>query len=507
MNQLVGQNATLTRRSALKYALVASAAASLPITAPPATAFAHATATPDAATPGASSPLDAIIPDLESFVTGRMADLGVPGVAVGIVAGDAEYTAGFGVTNLDHPLPVDAETLFQIGSTTKTFTGTALMRLVEQGMINLEAPVRTYLPDFRVADDAVSADVLVKHLVTHTAGWYGDDFTDPGDGDDALAQYVADMADLPQIAPLGEYFSYNNAAVSVAGRVIEVVTGQPYETAVRELVLDPLGLEHSYFFADEVMTQAFAVGHTASPDDPDGPPLVVPEWALPRSVAPAGGIISSVRDQLRYARFHLGDGVVTGEEVLSPASLAAMQTAHGPGGSLGVYLLDGVGISWLLTTIDGERAAMHGGSTNGQQSSFLMLPDQDFAITVLTNADMGAVVAEETVLWVLGHLYGLSLPEPAPFEVAPADLAEYAGEYTFGEGLLLTVNEEAGALSLLVTQNGEPIPDGAGALVMVAPDRAVFDMAGVPFLTDFVRDDAGAVAWARFSGRMAPRTP
>ncbi|MFT4037291.1 MAG: serine hydrolase domain-containing protein [Thermomicrobiales bacterium] len=503
MPSTVAQEPTLSRRAALKSALVASAAAALPALARPAAAFAQAT--PVSATPGADAALDAIIPELEAFVTGRMAELGVPGVAVGIVAGNAEYAAGFGVTNIDHPLPVDAKTLFQIGSTTKTFTGTALMRLVEQGKVELDAPVRTYLPDFRVADAETSEEVLVKHLVTHTAGWYGDDFTDPGDGDDALAQYVAEMADLPQIAPVGEFFSYNNAAVSTAGRVIEVVTGKPYEEAVRELVLEPLGLEHSYFFADEVMTQAFAVGHTASPDDPDGPPQVVPVWALPRSVAPAGGIISSVEDQVRYARFHLGDGTVEGETVLSPESLAAMQTAHGPGGSLGVYLLDGVGVTWLLTSIDGERAAMHGGSTNGQQSSFLMLPDRDFAITVLTNADMGAVVAEETVLWVLDHLYGLSLPEPAPFKAPAADLAAYAGAYTFGDGLLLTVAEADGALSLSVTQNGEPIPDGAGALTMVAPDRAVFDMAGVPFLTDFVRDDAGEVAWVRFSGRMAPR--
>ena len=78
---------------------------------------------------------------------------------------------------------------------------------------------------FRVADEEVSAAVRVRHLLTHTAGWFGDDFTDPGDGDDALAEYVAAMASLPQIAPLGDYFSYNNAAFSVAGRVIEVVTG------------------------------------------------------------------------------------------------------------------------------------------------------------------------------------------------------------------------------------------------------------------------------------------
>ena len=116
---------------------------------------------------------------------------------------------------------------------------------------------------------------------------------------------------------------------------------------------------------------------------------------------PAGGVISSVADQLRYARFHLGNGTVDGTQVLSAASLAAMKAPHGPGGSLGPYVLDGVGVSWLLTTVAGERVVMHGGSTNGQQSSFLLLPDRDFAITVLTNSESGAILAEEAALWAL----------------------------------------------------------------------------------------------------------
>ena len=103
------------------------------------------------ATPAAGGDPDALFAELDAYLTQRMAELKVPGVAVGVIAGDREHTAGFGVTNLDHPLPVDADTLFQIGSTTKTFTATAIMRLVEQDKLDLEAAVRTYLPDFRVA--------------------------------------------------------------------------------------------------------------------------------------------------------------------------------------------------------------------------------------------------------------------------------------------------------------------------------------------------------------------
>jgi CubicO group peptidase (beta-lactamase class C family) len=489
----------VTRRSLLVSALAASAAATLPALGETRKVSAQAAGTP---VPGAG--LDAITSDLDAFVAKRMAELQVPGVAVGIVAGNDEYAAGFGVTNLDHPNPVDTETLFQIGSTTKTVTGTALMRLVEEGKVDLESPVREYLPDFRVADASVSEEVLVRHLVTHSPGWSGDDFTDTGRGDDALARYVDEMSDLPQIAPLGDFFSYNNAGFSLLGRIIEVVTHQTYEDAVQELVLTPLGLEHSYFFPEQAMTQAFAVGHAPPPDDPEGAPQVVPDWAFPRAINPAGGITSSVTDQLRYARFHLGTGPAA-TDMLSAASITAMQTPHGPGGSLGLYQLDGVGVSWMLSTLGGERVVMHGGSTNGQQSAFLLLPDVGFGMTVLTNADAGAVLAEETLLWVLDRLYGLTLPERTPIKVSPDEAAAYAGNYASDTGVNLEVTEQDGELSLNVTVNGEPLPDGSGPLVMVEPDRAVFDFAGMPFLTDFVRDDTGAVSWIRFSGRLSPR--
>src|SRR2546430_623690 len=120
-------------------------------------------------------------------VEAAMTHFQVPGVALGLWHDGQEHMAGFGVTNVNHPLPVDADTLFQIGSTTKTVTATAAMRLVERGVLDLDAPVRTYLPDLRLADDDVAARVTLRHLFTHTAGWEGDVFDDTGAGDDAPA--------------------------------------------------------------------------------------------------------------------------------------------------------------------------------------------------------------------------------------------------------------------------------------------------------------------------------
>lgn len=125
--------------------------------------------------------------DLDAKIDAGMKAHAIPGVAVAIWAGGEECVKGYGVTNLDHPTPVDGDTAFRIGSTTKTFTGTVMMRLVEQGAVDLDAPVRRYLPEFAVADAVGSATVTVRHLLNHTPGWLGDDVQDFGRGDDALA--------------------------------------------------------------------------------------------------------------------------------------------------------------------------------------------------------------------------------------------------------------------------------------------------------------------------------
>src|SRR5438045_8953495 len=127
----------------------------------------------------------------------------VPGVAIGILHDGDEDIAAYGVTNLEHPLPVDADTLFQIASITKTITATVVMRLVERGALDLDSPIRRYLPEFKLRDEDVAKRATLRPLVTHTGGWLGDCFAAFGKGDDALARYVAAMAPLQQPTPLG----------------------------------------------------------------------------------------------------------------------------------------------------------------------------------------------------------------------------------------------------------------------------------------------------------------
>jgi len=443
---------------------------------------------------------------LDAQVTAALERYHVPGVAVGVIHEGRDYTAGFGVTNVNHPLEVTPDTLFQVGSTTKTVTATATMRLLERGLLDLDVPLRAYLPELRLADEEVAARVTLRHLFTHAAGWEGDYFDDTGAGDDALAIIVSRMVDLKQLAPLGAVFSYNNAGFYLAGRVIERITGQTYETAIQDLVLDPLGMARSYFFAQDVITDRVAVGHRVEEDRP----VVQREWALARAAHPAGGLISSVEDQLRYAHFHLGDGTAAdGTRVLSPASMALMQSPLAPAGPS----VDALGVSWMLRDVAGTRLVQHGGTTNGQLSAFVMAPARGFAITVLTNADRGGQLHHDITTWALRHYLGVVEPEPARLD-APADsLAAFAGRYSArGSDLDLTLDDE-GLILHVTPRGGFPRKDSPARpapppmrVAVIGEDRVV--VVEEPFQgqqAEFLRRPDGGIAWLRLGLRAYAR--
>ncbi|MEU4561535.1 serine hydrolase domain-containing protein [Actinoplanes sp. NPDC023936] len=443
--------------------------------------------------------------ELEDKIREAMELYAVPGVAFGLRYRGREYVRGFGVTSLTDPSPVDGDTtVFRVASTTKTFTGTAAMRLVERGRLGLDRRVRDYLPGFRTSDPAASARVTVRHMLNHSAGWLGDYFLDTGSDDAALARYVDEMHRVPQLTPPGALFSYNNAALSVGGRLIEVATGSTYEQAVQELLLDPLGLRRSGFDITRIPGARMAVPHVF---DEAGNIVAQPErWALPRSLHPAGGLISSARDQLRWARFHLGDG----GRLLSRRSLHAMRSNPGPGGTLFVEL-DGVGVTWMLRpTAEGPTVVQHGGDWDGQHSGFLMVPERDFALTVLTNSDTGPVLLDDLFVgdWALSRFAGV---HNLPAVVRPvADLSAYEGQYTLqqigfdGElvSLVLEIVADAGQLSVRIDGSEEM------RLGFYRRDYAVVHLPdGTPSTqrVSFVRGRDGAVDWFRFGGRLLRR--
>jgi CubicO group peptidase (beta-lactamase class C family) len=322
---------------------------------------------------------------------------------------------------------------------------------VEAGNVDLDAPVRTYVPELRLRDEHVAETVTVLQLLNHTAGWEGDDFTDTGDGDDALARYVDHMAELDQVTPPGYVVSYNNASLSLAGRIIEKVTGNVYEKAMRELVLEPVGLADTLYFPNDVMTRRFAVGHRR---EKDGSIKVLRPWAMARSGNPMGGLSATAPDQVRWARFHLDAGQIhDGTQLFSSELICRMQepTAHSPGSDLG----DAVGISWLLSEIGGTKVVAHGGSMNGQYAGFAMVPSHRFAIISLTNAEPNGPLFNRRIRdWALESYLGLVEADPVPVPRTADDLATYAGRYA-NASALVDVTVDGDHLSLTVAPTPE----------------------------------------------------
>ena len=432
-------------------------------------------------------------------------ELKVPGVSLGISYKGEWFTTGAGVTNSDHPLEVTNETLFQIGSITKTFTATAMMRLVEEGKLDLSAPVRQYLPDFKVADEDVSANVKVQHLLTHSAGWVGDVFSDTGDNDDALALYVEQMAGLEQLAPPDLVFSYNNSAFCTAGRVIEAVTGKRYEDALKELIFEPLGLTHAFFFPKDVMTYRFAVGHRI--DEEQGAVVQRP-WPIPRSSNPAGGIACHVKDLLRYGEFHLGDGTAGDAQLLSAESLKKMHTPHFPISDIA----GSMGLSWFVRDIGGAMTFEHGGGTLGQISQLTIVPEHDFVFAAVTNAGPGGQLIQRVQDAVLKECFGLEDPEPEAIEMSEEELQSYTARYTRPIMDTDVVLEDGKLQMQLIYKGGIPSEEPPPApppfeLVPYAKDQMMVpDGPYKGMKVEFIRDDADEIIFLRAGARVNRRT-
>ncbi len=420
----------------------------------------------------------------------------VPGIAIGILDADGERTWSFGVTNVEHPLPVTADTVFEIASVTKTMTATVAARLAAEGRLDLDAPLRRYLPDFRVADADVSARVTVRDLFTHTAGWFGEYLEPTGYGEDAIAEAVAGMATVEQVSPAG-VFSYNNVSLTVAGRVIEVVTGRPYAQAVRELLFVPLGMARSAFDAADVLYERLAAGHTVR----DGKPAVVrTPFGEGRNADPAGGVRSTVSDLLRYARSHLGDGTAAaGARLLPAAALAAMREPRVPMGPIGH-----VGLAWFIDDRGDTRLVAHGGATVAHMSQLVLVPQRGVAFVILTNGANGSALYAELQEWLFTEWLGLpGRTIPAPLTQQP-DLRPYAGRY-WAPLSDVELAPENGGLVIRLTWKGSvaerPVPRPV-RLAFTGPDT-VISTAGsdAPPAGDFLRDPNGSISYFRWGSR------
>ena len=431
-------------------------------------------------------------------IVSEMKRLQVPGVAIGIWHKGKEYAESFGVTSVEHPLPVTPDTLFQTGSISKTFTGTILMQLAEQGKVDLDIPVRRYIKNFKLSNKRVAANITVRQLLTHMGGWVGDYFNDFGNGDDALEKMVKDIARLPQIHPLGKIWSYNNTGFNIASRIIEVVTGKPYEQAVQEMLFDPIGLQMSFFYpSDLFFTHRFVVGHQKVKNKIQ----VARPWAIGRASNGVGGVLSTVRDLLEYARFHMGNGK---KNVISGKSLRAMRVPQADAGPRGL-----MGITWFIRKVGDVTLYAHGGATNGQQAYFFFIPDKEFALAILTNSDDGGIITSGITNYALELYFNAKSKLPTPIEKTANELKEYTGRYQIGIECFDLKVKGRHLIYHHIPLGGFPTPDTPPGPAMPRMRFSFYEKDKVigldePYkdaLGDFLRDEHGTLQFFRVGGR------
>ena len=377
---------------------------------------------------------------------------GVPGATLAIASGDEVAEAAYGVLNTRTKVEATTDSLFQIGSITKVWTATLAMQLVEDGKLDLDTPIVTYLPDFKVADVDVTKQVTTRHLLTHTSGIDGDLFLDTGRGDDCLEKYVAACATLKQNHPLGATMSYCNSGYSILGRLIEVISGKSWDAVLRERIFTPLGLMSAGTLPEEALLHRASVGHITPPG---GSPQVAPVWGIFRSAGPAGLVHATARESLAFAQMHLADGLAPdGTRVLSAESAQAMrvpQVVVPDPYTLGSHW----GLGWILMNWDGRDVYGHDGNTIGQAGFLRVVPDAKVAVSLLTNGGHTHDLFLDLYGEILGELADVRPPAPLtpPETPVSVDLASYAGVYA-REGMEMTLTVDGDHLTAAVKVTG-----------------------------------------------------
>lgn len=364
---------------------------------------------------------------LRAAAQGETARWNAVGMAAAMVHGDEVETVVTGTASIETGFPITEDALFLIGSISKVYTATLVMRLCEIGLLDLDTPVVTYIPELELASASARDEITLRHLLSHSAGFEGDRFIDYGRGHDALAMAISEFGTLTQWFRPGSFYSYCNAGFYLTGRIIEKVTGKPFEQVVTEELRDPLGLEHTFILPEYALGRPFATGHKV--DRREGV-MVAESQSLPRCVNAAGGIMSSIGDLMRFARLHLGNGEVDGVRIISEEAALAMREAF-----IEADTFDrSYGIGWSIQAYPGVTAVGHGGAWGGHRAHLTIIPDRRFAIGVLVNSDTGVRAYTEVEEWALEHELGITTPKREPITMAGDALDRFTGSYARHDG-------------------------------------------------------------------------
>jgi CubicO group peptidase (beta-lactamase class C family) len=319
---------------------------------------------------------------IDKFIEAEMQAQRIPGLALGIVQGDQiVHLKGFGIAD-PSGRAVTVQTPFIIGSLSKSFTALAIMQLVEEGKVELDAPVQRYLPWFRVADETASAQITVRHLLYQTSGLStktGRSFQGSGDiSDSALEQTVRKLSEVELTGPVGVAYQYSTVNYSVLGLIVQTVSGQSYETYIQEHIFDLLEMHNSFTSQADAQPQGLATGYNYA----FGIPMAV-DLPHNRGLLPAGYLISSAEDMAHYLIAQLNDGRYEDAALLSSSGMVETHNPAVPTGVTDTFY----GMGWVVGPINGIPAVHHQGETFNFHANMILLPDRRQGIVVLINGE------------------------------------------------------------------------------------------------------------------------
>ncbi|MFG1678782.1 serine hydrolase domain-containing protein [Nonomuraea sp. NPDC049269] len=363
----------------------------------------------------------------------------VPGAALAVLVDGQVHELASGLLHRGTGVEVTPDSIFHSGSIAKVYTATLVMRLVDEGRLELDAPVVDVLPEFATPDPEATQTITIRQLLSHTGGVTNDFNHDSGRGDDCLAKYVEAAREVALDCPPGTAVSYGGLGYVVLGRVIEVVTGLTWDQALKELLFAPLGLQRSMTLPEEALRFRVAMSHLGEPGkDPDPAPV----WdMMPRSAGPAGRVLVSAGDLARLAHMHLEDG----KGVLSPRAVAAMRRREVDVPDKWTVSADGWGLGWTLYDWDGIAGYGHDGAAIGQYAYLRVVPHAGVAVALMTNGGSARLLYADLFRELLGELAGVTMPAPfgPPAQPPAVDITPLLGTYK-REGVVITVSRDDG---------------------------------------------------------------
>ena len=381
--------------------------------------------------------------------------LKVTGAAMAVVKNDkVVYAKGFGYKDVENKIPATPDTIFAIGSSSKAFTVFALGRLVDEGKLEWEAPVRNYIPWFKLYDKEAGARLSVRDLVTHRSGLPRHDLLWYNNKTASREDLVRALAYLPPTADLREKWQYNNLMFLTAGYLLETLTGKPWEDAVRSLVFEPLGMKRSNFSVlDSQKDSDFAFPYNFVDKAYEKLP-----FRDITNVGPAGSINSSVNEMARWVAVHLADGKFEGRDLLSSSTVSDMHNPHMVTGAVSSspdIAATAYAMGWFTDVYRGHRRVHHGGNIDGFSAQVAFLPDDGLGFVVLTNMN-GTSYPELLVRTATDKILGLEAHDWIGDAVKQLEKAE---------GAIKKAEEKKITRKVPGTKPAHPLADYAGLYV------------------------------------------